>query len=104
MTDKQTEKSKLKIQLEEELATWQTRIGEARLQIHLGSRDAQDTMQSHLQELEREFQKAKEQWGQLESASENAWNDISHGLKLSFDSMKDAFAKAKQHFPKDGEK
>ncbi|HUU72948.1 MAG TPA: hypothetical protein VMW70_09995 [Burkholderiales bacterium] len=104
MTDKKAEESKLKTRLEEELVTWQTRIDEARLQMNLGSRDARDNIQSHLEELEREFQEAKQQWGELESASASAWNDISHGLKLSFDSMKDAFAKAKQHFPKDGEK
>lgn len=104
MTDKQAEKSELKIRLEEELATWQTRIDEARLQMHLGARDAGDEIQSHLEDLEREFQEAKVQWGQLESASESASNDISHGLKLSFDSMKNAFAKAKQHFPKEGAK
>ena len=104
MTDEQAEKSKLKVQLEEELAAWQARVDEARLQMHLGAKDAQDEIQSQLEDLERELQKAKQQWGQLENASENAWNDISRGLSLSFDSMKDAFAKAKKHFPNEGEK
>ena len=97
--NEQSAREKLKSQLEQELAHWQTKIDEARVQMHLGARDVQDRIHPYVEELELELDKVRGQWNRLESASEGAWDDISHGLDISVKAMKQAFDRAKAHFP-----
>ena len=99
----QTEKKTLKEELEEELAQWQTKMDEAKVQLHLGAKDAQDKLQPHVDKLEQELEEARQQWQQLEEASENSLKDIEKGMRISITAMKKSFAKAKEHFS-EGEK
>jgi len=91
----------LKAQLEEELAKWQTKIDEAKVQMSLVGMEAADKLRPHIENLEQEMYRAKDKWDELEDASENSWADIKSGLDLSVDAMKDAFASAKKHFGSD---
>ena len=91
----------LKTQLKKELADWQTKIDEARVQLDLGSKEAVDRLQPYIKQLEDEMGEAKEKWAQLEEASEHSWEDIKSGLDLSIDAMKEAFSSAKKHFSSD---
>ncbi len=84
--------------LETEIAEWQTKIDAAKLQMHLGARDARDKLQPQLQRLEDELSQAKAEWNELQKASEGAWDDVHHGLKLSLKAMQRSFDKARQHF------
>ncbi|MBL8498024.1 hypothetical protein ABF87_12370 [Nitrosomonas sp. JL21] len=93
-----SEKS-VKEQLETELANLQSLVDEAKLQMHLGAKEAQDKIKPYLEELEEELAHAKEKWDQFENNSENAWEDIRDGLNKSMKSMQQAFEKAKKHFP-----
>lgn len=93
--------NQLKAQIEDELASWQTKIDEARVQLELGSKEAEDKLQPFIQQLEDEMGQAKEKWAQLEEASESSWEDIKSGLDLSIDTMKEAFSSAKKHFSSD---
>ena len=43
-----TKIDELKAQLEQEMAKWQTKIEEAKLQLQLGSMDAEDKIRPHL--------------------------------------------------------
>ena len=47
----QKENKTLKAELEEELAKWQTKYDEAKVQLHLGAKDAQDKLQPHVDKL-----------------------------------------------------
>lgn len=96
-----TKMDTIKLQLEEELARWQTKIDEARVQLNLGSKDAEDKLRPYIRQLENEMSQAKEKWAQLEDASEHSWEDIKQGLDSSVDAMKDAFAQVKEHFSSD---
>ncbi|MDX2418490.1 MAG: hypothetical protein QNK19_13595 [Xanthomonadales bacterium] len=96
-----TKIDELKAQLETELAGWQTKIDEARVQLDLGSKEAVDKLQPYIKQLENEMGEAKEKWAQLEEASEHSWEDIKSGLDLSIDAMKEAFSSAKKHFSND---
>lgn len=89
----------VKQQLNDELVNLQTKIDEAKLQVHLGAKDTQDKIQPYVDELEEELAQAKKQWDQFEDASEGAWGDIQSGLSRSIKSMEMAFDKAKKHFP-----
>lgn len=93
--------NEMKAQLEKELDKWQTKIDEARVQLNLGGKEAEDKIQPYLDQLDNEMFKAKEKWAELEDASENSWADIKVGLDSSVDSMKEAFANAKKHFSSD---
>ena len=90
--------NEMKAELEQELAKWQTKIDEARVQLKLGGMEAEQKIQPWLDQLENEMSKAKEKWAELEDASENSWEDIKVGLDSSVDSMKEAFANARKHF------
>jgi predicted nucleic acid-binding Zn-ribbon protein len=96
-----TKLNELKAQLEAELAGWQTKIDEARVQLDLGSKEAGDKLKPYIKQLENEMGEAKEKWAQLEEASEHSWKDIKSGLDLSMDAMKEAFSSAKKHFSSD---
>lgn len=91
----------IKVQLEEELAKWQTKIDEARVQLNLGSKDAEDKLRPYINQLDNEMSQAKEKWAQMEEASENSWEDIKQGLDTSVDAMNEAFSQAKKHFSSD---
>jgi len=85
--------------LQEELTNLQSVVDEVKLQMHLGTKELQDKLQPHLEELEQELSQAKEKWDAFENSSEGAWEDIQTGLRKSFKSMEQAFERAKQHFP-----
>jgi hypothetical protein len=102
--ENQTEKSKIKEQLKEEIAKWQSKMDEAKLQLHLGAKEAQDKIDPLVKELEQKFAQAKKKWEEIDDASEDAWNDIHEGFKSSFKSMSKAFNKAKKHFNQDKKK
>jgi NAD-specific glutamate dehydrogenase len=97
-------KQTLKEQLDEELGKWQTKIDEAKVQMHLGAKEAEDKIQPYVDQLEQELSRAKAQWNKFESSSESAWNEIERGVNISVKAMKQAFEKAEQHFPKKEEK
>lgn len=90
--------------LQDQLDSWQTKIDEAKLQMHLGAKEVEEKLQPHVEQLEDEFAKAKDQWAKLDNASDNAWNDIQSGFSKSVESMKAAFDKAKSHFPDEEKK
>ena len=100
----QEKKQTLEEQLKEEMAKWQTKMDEAKVQLHLGAKEAQDEIQPYVDKLEQEFNQAKEKWQELENAAESAWEDIHRGLKLSFKAMENSFEKAQQHFQKQEKK
>lgn len=88
----------MKTQLAQELARWQEKIDEARVQLNLGGKEAEEKIQPYLEQLESEMHNAKEKWAELENATESSWADIKAGLDSSVDAMKEAFSKAKKHF------
>lgn len=98
-TAQETKQQTVKDQLQGELESWQTKIDEARLQMHLGAKEVEQNIQPHIERLEQEYTQAKMQWEQLENASEGAWDDIQGGVSRSMKSMQMAFEKAKKHFP-----
>ena len=84
--------------LESEIDQWQARVDAAKLQMHLGAREARDELRPHVERLEQDFGRVKASWAQLEKSSENAWKDTHHGLKISLLALRRSFDKAKQHF------
>ncbi len=94
----------MKEKLQKELASWQKNLDEAKLQMHLGTKEIEQEIRPHVEQLEQELTHAKEQWKQLEVASEAASKDIKHGVSKSIKSMKMAFEKAKKHFPDEDKK
>jgi len=99
----QKEKQPVKEQLQAELDKWQTKMDEAKLQLHLGAKDAQDRLQPHIDQLELEMDKAKQRLKELESSSDSAWDEIKGGFSLSLKAMERAFDRAQQHFTKKDE-
>ncbi|MEK6735366.1 MAG: hypothetical protein AABY47_02250 [Pseudomonadota bacterium] len=94
-----SEEKSVKEQLEAELENLQSIVDEVKLQMHLGTKEAQEKIQPHMHELEQELIQAKKNWDQFESESESAWEDIQTGLRKSLKSMQQAFERAKKHFP-----
>ena len=94
-------KQTVKKQLEAEVAKWQTKLDEANVQMNLAAMDARDKLQPHVDQLEQDLGKAQAKWKQFESDTGNAWQEISHGLKMSFAAMQQSFDKAQKHFKKD---
>ena len=84
--NEQEDKQTLKDQLKEEMAKWQTKMDEAKVQIHLGTKEAQEKIEPYVEKLEQELSQAKKQLQQLESDSKSAWQEVQRGLKLSFKS------------------
>jgi predicted nucleic acid-binding Zn-ribbon protein len=100
----QVKKQTLAEQLNEEMKKWQTKIDEAKVQLHLGAKEVRDEIQPHVDKLEQEFNQANEQWQELENATESALGDIHRGLKGSLKTMQKSFEKAQQHFQKQEKK
>ena len=92
------EKKRVASALKSEITEWQTKIDEAKLQMHLGARDAKDNLQPHLKRLDAELSQAKAELRELQEASENAWEDMHSGLKLSLKTLQRSFDKAREHF------
>ena len=101
---KQAEKQTLTEQVKAEMANWQTKMDEAKVQMHLGAKEVQDKIQPHMDKLEQELGEAGKQWQELENATENAWEDVHRGLKDSLKVMQKSFDKAQQHFQKEEKK
>jgi len=66
--DKQTVQS----ELEKEMAKWRTKMDEAKVQLHLGAKEAQDKIQPYVDQLEQELAEANKKWKELETATESA--------------------------------
>ena len=98
---KENEKQTIKEQLEKELATWQTKMDEAKVQMHLGMKDAEDKIKPHVEKLDQELNEAKVKLDELGKSSEDAWGDVKAGVESSIEAMKMAFKSAEKHFTKD---
>ena len=92
------EKKAAKDYLKDEMALWQIKIEEAKLQLHLGAMEAREKLQPHINELEKELDDAKTQMEEFDDSIEKAWEDVKHGLDSSFKTMQRSFDKAKKHF------
>ena len=99
MTDK-TDFKAIKEDLGKEIDKWQTKIDEARVQMHLGVQEVEDKLKPHVEQLEQELGKAKVKMDELEQSSEGAWGEIKEGIESSVDVMKMAFESAQEHFSK----
>ena len=55
----QAKKQTIKEQLEKELEKWQTKMDEAKVQMHLGIKDAEDKIKPHVEQLDKELNEAK---------------------------------------------
>jgi hypothetical protein len=99
-TDQQLEKKTVTEQLKQEMAKWQTKIDEAKVQMHLAKKEAHAKVQPHLDQLDSELKQAREKLKQLQGTSEDAWQEIHQGLKVSFKAMQQSFENAKKHFQK----
>ena len=84
--------------LAQQLAQWQTNIDEAKVQLNLAGKDAEDKLQPYIHELDNEMLQAEAKWKQLEKASESSLDDLKAGLDVSINAMSKAFANVKQHF------
>ena len=91
-------RSEMKVRLKEEMARWQVKIDEARVQMNLGAKDAQDRLRPYMERLESEMAAARAKWDEVGDASEESWEDVKAGLNLSFTAMKEAFQSAKENF------
>ena len=98
MTD---DKQSIKDQLEKELSKWQTKMDEAKVQMHVGVKDAEDQIKPHVERLDQEMTQAKIKLEELGKSSEGAWEDLKTGVEGSIDIMKVAFESAQEHFTKD---
>lgn len=99
-----TEHEAMKDELHGELESWQTKLDEAKLQMHLGAKEVEQNIQPYVDQLEQEMAQAQAQWEKFEGASEDAWDDIQSGVSKSMKSMQMAFDKAKSHFPDEKKK
>ena len=86
--------------LKSEIDQWQARIDAAKLQMHLGAREARDKLRPHIERLEQDLGRVKASWAQLEESSENAWKDTQHGLGITLLALRRSYDKAIQHFEK----
>ncbi len=93
-----TKQITVKEKLQGELASWQTKIDIAKLQMQLGTKEVNQKIQPHVEQLEQELIHAKAKWEQLEVASEAASKDIKRGVSKSIKSMKMAFEKIEKAF------
>jgi len=84
--------------LKPEIDQWQSRIDAAKLQMHLGAKEAREKLRPHVERLEQDLGRAKASWAQLEESSENARKDTLHGLKISLLALGRSYDKAKQYF------
>lgn len=96
--EEQSKKEALKEKLQEEMAKWQTQFDELTVQIKLGSMEASDKLKEQQKKLKKEFAQAKVDLKHLDKATGEAWQNINDGLKTSFETMKEAFDKAKEHY------
>ena len=86
--------------IKSEIDQWQARIDAAKLQMHLGAKEARDKLRPHIERLEQDLGRVKASWAQLEESSENAWKDTQHGLRISLLALRRSYDKAKQQFEK----
>lgn len=97
---KEAKESVLK-QLKKELAIWQTKMDEAKVQMHLGVKEVEDKIKPHVELFDQELNEAKNKLEELGKSSEGAWAEVQEGIESSLDVMKTAFERAQKHFTKD---
>ena len=93
------EQKNLTAELKTEIANWQTKVDEVRLQMHLGAKEARDKIEPHVETLEHELNQAKQKLEQLNQGAESAWDEIKRGINISFKAMQQAIEKAEKHIP-----
>jgi len=91
-------KQQVIVGLKPEIDQWQARIDAAKLQMHLGTKEARAKLRPHVERLEQDLGRVNIAWVQLEASSDDAWKDIYHGLKLLLLAIRRSFAKAEQYF------
>jgi len=94
--DKQSLSSKLK----NELAAWQTKADEARVQMDLAGKEIQAALRPHLKALDNEILNTQRKLEKLKSSAENTEHEFEQGMNSSIAKMKELYEKAKQHLPK----
>lgn len=57
-----------------------------------------DKLHAHVDQHEHEHEEVKQQWQQLEEASEKSLKDREKGMRISITAMKKSFEKATTHF------
>lgn len=97
----QPDKQTIKEQLGKELDKWQTKMDEAKVQMHLGVKEVQDKIKPYVEKLDQELYEAKGKLDELGKSSEDAWVEVKEGVEGSIDIMKMAFESAQEHFTKD---
>lgn len=91
----------VKDELGNQLKKWQTKMDEAKVQMHLGMKETEDKIKPHVEKLDKELNEAKVKLDAFEQSSEGAWEELKAGVESSIDVMKMAFESAEKHFTKD---
>ena len=94
----QDNKEEVKQTLQEELVKWQTQFDELAVQVKLGSMEAKEKLKEEHKKIAKKLAQAKVDLKLFDEATGAAWKNISDGLKDSFESMEDAFYKARKHY------
>ena len=92
------ERQEFRERLKEEIEKWQSKIDEARVQMHLAGMEIKEKIEPHLEDVDIDWDKVKGEWKKFQAGSGNALRDIEHGMTLSFKAMKKAFEDATEHF------
>ncbi|WP_415225343.1 hypothetical protein [Psychromonas sp.] len=94
------DKQSLITKLKNELAAWQTKVDEAKVQMDLAEKEIQTALRPHLKTLDNELLNARVKLEKLKSSAENSEHEFAKGVNSSIDKMKELYEKAKQHLPK----
>ena len=94
------DKQSLSTKLKNELAAWQTKADEARVQMDLAGKEIQTALGPHLKALDNELLSAQRKLGKLKSSAENTEHKFEQGVNSSIAKIKELYEKAKQHLPK----
>lgn len=94
------EKEKLVEMMKNEMQNWRTRLDELRVQARLGQAEMRQVVQPEIEKIEQELRKVEEQAKQLQSASDNALDDIKRGVDTALKAIQESFGKASSQFKK----
>lgn len=93
-----SEKSATREKLEARLDQWRAEIDKLQANAAEAGADTRKEFENQVKALRKQQDKAREKLKELETASDDAWNDIKHGIEKAWDDLGDAVKSARERF------
>lgn len=98
MSSREDYLKKMKAQFDEWNYKWTIERNKLEAKAQKAGSDVKRKYDQRIQELRHRRDDMKQRLGQIDTASENAWEDLKQGAEKAWETLNEALKKAKSHF------